>query len=82
MTREIEILMMDGCTKAEAEKHLKNGSVVFEDFEECFEIYMEEWGIDEDELPIYKNMIESKKPITDWGIVNDEGKTFYISYVV
>lgn len=31
----LEILMADGCTRAEAERHLKNGSVVFEgeDFE-------------------------------------------------
>ena len=27
---DIEILMMDGCTKSEAEKHLKNGTTVFE----------------------------------------------------
>ena len=26
--REIEILMLDRCTKSEAEKHLKNGSTV------------------------------------------------------
>lgn len=25
--REIEILMLDKCTKSEAEKHLKNGSI-------------------------------------------------------
>lgn len=33
--REIEILMLDRCTKSDAEKHLKNGSTVFEgdDFE-------------------------------------------------
>ena len=29
--REIELLMMDRCTKSEAEKHLKDGSTVFED---------------------------------------------------
>ena len=36
MTREkqIEILMEDRCTKSEAEKHLKNGTTIFEDFEE------------------------------------------------
>ena len=45
MTREmeIEILMEDRCTKSEAEKHLKNGTIIFEDFEENFDKYMEEW---------------------------------------
>ena len=45
MTREkqIEILMEDRCTKSEAEKHLKNGTTIFEDFEENFDKYMKEW---------------------------------------
>ena len=45
MTREmeIEILMEDRCTKSEAEKHLKNGTIIFDDFEENFDKYMEEW---------------------------------------
>ena len=30
--REIEILMMDRCTKAEAEKHLKNGTSAKEEY--------------------------------------------------
>lgn len=43
--REIEILMLDRCTKSDAEKHLKNGSTVFEgdDFEKFFDDYMKEW---------------------------------------
>lgn len=42
--REIEILMLDRCTKSDAEKHLKNGSTVFEgdDFEKFFDDYMKE----------------------------------------
>ena len=44
--REVEILIMDRCTKKEAEKHLKNGSTVFTDFEEHFDNYMKEWDID------------------------------------
>lgn len=77
---EIKILMMDGCTKKDAERHLKNGSIVFEDFEEHFETYMKEWNIDEEEILTYKKMIEDKKPIPDWGIVKDGNKTFYIMY--
>ncbi len=73
--REIEILMMDHCTRAEAEKHL-------DDFEEFFEKYMSEWGIEGEEKEEYKTMIEDKKPVMDWGIVEDGGKTYYISYAL
>ena len=40
MTRakEIEILMEDRCTKSEAEKLLKNGTIIYEDFEEVSSI--------------------------------------------
>lgn len=78
----LEILMMDRCTRSEAEKHLKNGTVVFEgeDFENHFDSYMDEWDIDEDERAEYKAMIDEKKPATDWGIVEHEGKTWYIMY--
>lgn len=81
---DIEILMMDSCTKTEAEKHLKNGTTVFEgeDFEKHFENYMDEWGIDEDERAGYKAMIDNKRTMPDWGIVEHEGKTWYISYVL
>ena len=84
MTREkqIEILMEDRCTKSEAEKHLKNGTIIFEDFEENFEKYMEEWDIEEEEREVYRNMIETGEPITDWGVVKLEGKTYYIQYVL
>ena len=80
--REIEILVMDGCTKKEAEKHLKNGSTVFTDFEEHFDNYMKEWDIEEEEIPKYRKMMEKKTPIADWGIVEDGGKTYYIMYVL
>ena len=58
MTREkqIEILMEDRCTKSEAEKHLKNGTTIFEDFEENFDKYMEEW----------KYLAGTKKNIITW----------------
>lgn len=82
MTREIEILMQDGCTKSEAEKHLKNGSVVFDDFEENFDSYMKEWGCDDEEKEAYRKMIDSKNPAADWGVVDQDGKTHYIMYVL
>ena len=91
MTREmeIEILMEDRCTKSEAEKHLKNGTIIFEDFEENFDKYMEEWKYlaeDEEEynnmVKSYRNMIETGEPVTDWGVVKKDGKTYYIMYVL
>lgn len=80
--REIEILMMDGCTKAEAEKHLKNGSVVFTDFEEHFDDYVKEYNIEEEEISTYRKMIDEKVPAIDWGIVEKGGKTYCIMYVL
>ena len=91
MTREmeIEILMEDRCTKSEAEKHLKNGTIIFDDFEENFDKYMEEWKYlaeDEEEynnmVESYRNMIETGEPVTDWGVVKKDGKTYYIMYVL
>lgn len=90
MTRakEIEILMEDRCTKLEAEKLLKNGTTVFEDFEEHFDLYMDEWkeGLDEEDyqkmVSDYKKMIETGEPATDWGVVKLDGKTYYIQYVL
>ena len=90
MTREkqVEILINDGCTKREAEKFFERGTTVFTDFEENFEDYMSEWksgycdeGDYEEMVSGYRNMIETGIPATDWGIVETEGKKFYIMYV-
>ena len=92
MTREIEIkiLMEDGCTRSEAEKLLKNGTTIFDDFAENFDKYMEEWKAgyaegSEDYVKMVegcRNMIETGFPATDWGIVKVDGKTYYIMYVL
>ena len=87
MTREmkINILMNDGCTKSEAEKHLKNGTTIFEDFEENLDSYIKEFsdkdviGFDEES---FRKMVETKKPLSDWGVVEKDGKTYYIMYVL
>lgn len=81
-TKEIEILMKDGCTRSEAVKALKRGTTIFEDFEAHFEDYMEEWGCDEEGQEIYKRMIELKIPAMDWGVVELDGKAYYIMYVL
>lgn len=78
--KEIEILMKDRCTKSEAEKALSRGTSIFEDFEEHFNDYMKEWECDEDQIAIYKEMIQTKEPATDWGIIELEGKIYYIMY--
>lgn len=83
MTREkqIEILIEDRCTKADAEKALKRGTVIFEDFEEHFDDYMKEWECDEEEIERFREMIQKKDPVTGWGIVDMEGHNYYIAYV-
>lgn len=58
--REIEILMKDNCTKSEAEKHLKNGSIVFTDLAENLEGYLDEWDIEEDDREEYRKMVTVK----------------------
>lgn len=80
MSKDIEILMMDGCTKSEALKHLEHGTIVFEDFEEHFSDYMSEWCVSDDELESFEKMINEKIPALDWSIVDFEGKTYYIQY--
>lgn len=70
--------------KSDAEKHLKNGSTVFEgdDFEKFFDDYMKEWNIEEEDIEEYRKMITDKIPVRDWGIVEDNGETYYIMYVL
>lgn len=84
MMKELEIMLLveDGCTAFEAEKHLKDGTIVFDDFEENIESYLDEWDIDEEEREEYRKMITDKIPVTDWGIVEKEGKTYYIMYAL
>ena len=74
--------MKDGCTRYDAEKHLKNGATIFEDLEENFESYMEEWDIEEEDQEKYKTMIESGIPVLDWGVAKIDEKTYYIEYIL
>ena len=79
---DIEVLMKNGYSKRKAEEELKRGTVVFEgeDFERHFDDYMEEWGVDEEEQEKYKKMLDKKTALPDWGIVEDNGNTYYIMY--
>lgn len=78
------ILMMDGCTEEEAKKYLNNGSLVLEedDFRQNFDNYMTEWSVEKDKRAEYRKMIDEKKPADDWSIVEHDGKTWYIMYVL
>ena len=84
MTRErqIEIIMDDGCTRAEAEKHLRAGAIVLEDFEKNFESYLKDWDMDKDLENDIRKMVGTKKPAPDWGVVEKDGKTYYIMYAL
>ena len=83
----IEILMADRCTKGEAEKFLKNGTLIYiaKDFESNYMEYASEDHASEEDIKDltdrYKNMIDNQEPITDWSIVNLGGKRYYIEYV-
>lgn len=81
---DLEVLIMDRCTKSEAIKLLNKGTIVFDgdEFEQNFDLYMDEWGASEEERSEYKAMIERKDPVTDWSVVQHEGKTWYIMYVL
>ena len=82
MTREkeIEILMKDGCTKSDAERHLKNGAIIFDDFEENLETYLNEWDIEDEDRDEFRKMVSDNIPVGYWGIVKEDRKTYYIMY--
>lgn len=84
MNKEIEILMQDYCTREEAEKHLSLGTIVLdeEDLKAHFSDYMEEWGVEDGDQQPYREMLENKIPLPDWGVVEYDGKTYFIAYVL
>ena len=85
---QIEILMADGCTKSEAEKYLKNGTTVYYDLEEHLDKYLSDWEYLNDDSDDIKytdsvaKMVQTKEPLVDWGIVEKDGKTYYIEYAL
>lgn len=56
--------------------------MVYSDMEENFDKYAEEWQLDEEEREAIRNMIDTKEPARDWGIVDIDGKTYFIQYVL
>lgn len=80
---QIAILMEARSTRREAERYLKNGSIIFEaqEFEENFDKYMKEWCAGPEEIAAYKRMIDKGIEAFDWSIAHYEGKKYYIMYV-
>lgn len=86
MLSDLEIMMAAGHPKREAEKHLKDGSLIYSDLEEHFDSYMDEFFYDYDEqdkakgVAEFRRMIDEKVPVTDWDCVKVDGKWYYIEY--
>lgn len=82
---DIDILLEDNCTKAEAKKYLETGTTIYRDLEEGLEGYCEEWDnccADDGYSDMVREMVRTHKPCTDWGCVKIEGKWYYIMYVL
>ena len=83
MKKEIEILLADGCTIAEAKRFLDSNNVMIfesEEFKKYFKDYMEDLSIEKEDIVLYENMINKNEPVQDWSIVKYQGKTYYIAY--
>ena len=80
--KNVEILMEDRCTRKEAERFLKNNTVVYDlkDFTEHFDQFMEDWQEDEEGIEAYRKMLEAKEPIGGYSFVKYDGKEYLISY--
>lgn len=81
---KVEILLADSRsrkTRKEAEKALKNGTIIFEDFEENLERYLDDWGVEEDDREEYREMVRTGKPMEGWGVAENRSETYYIMYV-
>lgn len=81
---QVDILMEDYCTFDEAVKHIKNGVWIYkaEDFENNLDDYLDDWGIEstDEEADKYCEMIKTGRPLDCWGVVDHDGKRYYIEY--
>lgn len=88
MEKEIQILMKDGCTKSEAINHLNRGTIIYDDLEENLDEYCKEFEYLDNETDevrytdSIREMVKTKIPAKDWGIVQDYNKMYYIEYVL
>ena len=84
MEVDVEILILDGCTRDEAKKYLKRGTFIFdgEDSKDNFDRYMSDWGFCEDMRQKLKQMIKTKKFCPcGWSAVEFKHRIYYIMYV-
>lgn len=77
MKKEIEILMEDNCTRKEAEKYLKTGTVIYDSFEEFRQSEIEA-GTPEDELTTIEELRE--KSLSGLSAVTYEDHEYIITY--
>lgn len=87
--RDINILIADNCTRNEAIKHLNDGTIVYEDFEENFDYYIKEYQQqfadenDEDFIEYVEHMrllMEYKGRTSDESWVKYDGKWYFVEY--
>lgn len=77
MRKEIEILKVDGYTKYEAEKALKDGTMVIDS--EDINDFLQEWNVNEEE-PITLEAVR-KGSVTDFEIVKYNNEEYLIVVV-
>lgn len=86
MTREkeIAILMADKCTRKEAEKHLKKGTIVFESVKDWYESMDEsiQKVMEEDHDTDREGLLDlaASGMLVDTAVVNYDGNTYFIEY--
>lgn len=80
MTRETEILIKDGCTRYDAERHMKNGTLIYEkeEFMKNADEYLN--YMEEEEKEEFLEQIKNDIPPVDWGITEYEGEKYLIQY--
>ena len=79
MTKEMMIMMADRCTKAEAERFIKNDSIIWDNYEDfhasCIAGLMEE-----DEIPTLEDIKAGK--VEGMSFITFEGKDYIIEYTL
>lgn len=83
---DMRILLLDGYKKDEAVRALERGTTVYDgdDFSANLESYLEEWQFDDEDAEKIREMVNSRGDTwaTDWSVVDDSGKLYYICHVL
>lgn len=80
--KRVGIIMEDNRSENDAIEALRNQTSIYEaeEFEEDFDIYMNDFDCDEEQKEEYWQMIKTKKPLSGWGFVKKDGKEYFIHY--